>query len=186
MALLLSHVGSFTFKSSWLVLSLLFGCADAVCPLPPVTEGAKLTTITHDGVSRSWYTYVPASVAAAQAVVPLVIDLHGIYQCVTQNDAQIYTGWLSKAEEFGFIAVWPQAADEPIGENGVSGFTWPSTAGPIGARWNAGMCDECNGFSYKGQFVTCCVDAPDDAMAAPSNNADDVGFLREVVAQVLS
>ena len=58
MALLLSRLGSFTFKSSWLVLSLLFGRAGAVCPLPPVSEGAQLTTITHDGVSRSWYTYV--------------------------------------------------------------------------------------------------------------------------------
>ena len=71
MALLLSHLGSFTFKSSrlvrsWLLLSLLFGSAGAVCPLPPVSEGAQLTTITHDGVSRSWYTYVPASVAAAR------------------------------------------------------------------------------------------------------------------------
>ena len=112
MVLLLSHLGSFTFKSSglvrsWLLLSLLFGSAGAVCPLPPVSEGAQLTTITHDGVSRSWYTYVPASVAAAQAVVPLVIDLHAIYQCVTQDDTQLYAGWLSKAEKFGFIAVWP-------------------------------------------------------------------------------
>ena len=63
MALLLSHLGSFTFKSSWLVLSLLFGRASAVCPLPPVSEGAQLTTITHDGVSRSWYTYVVMFVA---------------------------------------------------------------------------------------------------------------------------
>jgi hypothetical protein len=84
--------------------------------------------------------------------------LHAIYQCVTQDDTQLYTGWLSKAEEFGFIAVWPQAEDEPIGENGVTGFQWDER-GPIGARWNAGMCDECNGFSYSGQFVTCCVDA---------------------------
>jgi len=195
MALLLSHLGSFTVKSSWLlVFSLLFGSAGAVCPLPPVSEGAKLTTITHDGVSRSWYTYVPVSVAAAQAVVPLVVDLHAIYQCVTQDDTQLYTGWLSKAEEFGFIAVWPQAEDEPIGENGVTGFQWDER-GPIGARWNAGMCDECNGFSYSGQFVTCCVDAAAAGAAekAPvisgqklpmSNNADDVGFLREVVAQV--
>ena len=214
MALLLSHLDTSSlgaFKSSWLVLSLLFGSASAVCPLPPVSDGAKLTTITHNGISRSWYTYVPASVAAAQAVVPLVMDLHAIYQCVTQDDTQLYTGWLSKAEEFGFIAVWPQAVDEPIGENGVTGFQWDAR-GPIGARWNAGMCDECNGFSYTGQFVTCCVDAPDvdapDATAKtpvisgqnsrdlqaktpvisgqnlPSNNADDVGFLREVVAQV--
>ena len=199
MAFLLSHLGSFTFKSSrlvrsWLLLSLLFGSAGAVCPLPPVSEGAQRTTITHDGVSRSWYTYVPASVAAAQAVVPLVIDLHAIYQCVTQDDTQLYTGWLSKAEKFGFIAVWPQPEDEPIGENGVTGFQWDAR-GPIGARWNAGMCDECNGFSYRGQGVTCCVDAPASGAAAKapvisgqklpmSNNADDVGFLREVVAQV--
>ena len=168
-----SSIGS--FKSSWLVLSLLFGCADAVCPLPPVSRGANLTTITHDGVSRSWYTYVPASVANAQAAVPLVVDLHGIYVCVTFGFTQTYTGWLSKAEEFGFILVWPQAADEPVGSNG---FTF-------GARWNAGTCDEClcENCVYQGQGNTCCrVDA--NATDVPSNNADDVGFLREVVAQV--
>ena len=168
-----SSIGS--FKSSWLVLSLLFGCADAVCPLPPVSRGANLTTITHDGVSRSWYTYVPASVANAQAAVPLVVDLHGIYVCVTFGFTQTYTGWLSKAEEFGFILVWPQAADEPIGENGYT----------AGARWNAGMCDEClcENCVYKGQGNFCCrVDA--NATDVPNNNADDVGFLREVVAQV--
>ena len=60
-----------SIKSSWLVLSLLFGCAGAVnpnpCPLPPVSEGANLTTITHDGVSRSWYTYVTERPSARQA-----------------------------------------------------------------------------------------------------------------------
>eukprot|EP00964_Phaeocystis_antarctica_P144379 scaffold110144_cov60-Phaeocystis_antarctica.AAC.5 len=113
---LLSHLGTSSLgsKSSWLVLSLLVGCAGAFsslpapavnlfpCPLLPVSEGAKLTTITHDGVSRSWYTYVPASVAAAQAVVPLVVDLHGLYGCVTKGAARRpgQAGWLSKAEEF--------------------------------------------------------------------------------------
>ena len=136
-----------SFKSSWLVLSLLLGCR-AICDLKPVSEGAQLTTITHDGVPRSWYTYVPASVAAAQAVVPLVVDLHGLYTCVTNGWLQTWIGWISKAEEFGFILVWPQAADEPIGENGVTG----------GPRWNAGVCDEClcKNCVYVGQGDTCC------------------------------
>ena len=181
MALLLSHLGASSLgsKSSWLVLSLLFGFAGAFnpfpCPLPPVSEGAKLTTITHDGVSRSWYTYVPASVTAAQAVVPLVVDLHGLYGCVTKG-VQTGTGWLSKAEEFGFILVWPMAADEPIGENGLT----------AGARWNAGMCDEClcENCVYVSQSATVCCRVDASAADVPSNNADDVGFLREVVAQV--
>ena len=165
--------------SSWLVLSLVFigSCAGAAwrCPLAPVATGAQLlntTTITHDGIPRSWYTYVPASVAAAQAVVPLVIDLHGVYDCAS---AQLtYTGWLLKAEEFGLIVAWPQAEDEPIGENG---FT-------AGARWNAGGCDEClcENCVFKGQGNTCClVDA--NATNVP-NDVDDVGFLRAMVAQV--
>ena len=161
-------------KSSWLVLSVVLGCR-AICDLKPVSEGAQLTTITHDGVPRSWYTYVPASVAAAQAVVPLVVDLHGLYGCVTKG-VQTGTGWLSKAEEFGFILVWPMAADEPIGENGLT----------AGARWNAGMCDEClcENCVYVGQSATACCRVDADAADVPSNNADDVGFLREVVAQV--
>ena len=191
MAILISHLGasSLGFKSSWLVLSLLFGCAGAFsslaapainpfgpCLLPPVSKGAKLTTITYQGVSRSWYTYVPASVAAAQTVVPLVVELHGLYGCVTGLHVQNYTGWLSKAEEFGFILVWPQAADEPTGENGLT----------FGARWNAGMCDEClcENCVYVSQSATVCCRVDASAADVPSNNADDVGFLREVVAQV--
>ena len=164
--------------SSWLVLSLVFrSCAGAAsrCPLAPVATGVQLlstTTITHDGIPRSWYTYVPASVAAAQAVVPLVIDLHGLWGCA--SDPLPYTGWLSKAEEFGFIVAWPQAEDEPIGENG---FT-------TGVRWNAGGCDEClcENCVYKGQGNFCC-EVNADATNVP-NDADDVGFLRAMVAQV--
>ena len=113
-----SSLGS--IKSSSLVLSLLFGCAGAVnprpCPLPPVSGGAKLTTIIHGGVSRSWYTYVPTSVAAGTHTdvrhVPLVVGLHGVYSCVTRDHIMNYTGWTPKAEEFGFILVWPQAAGD--------------------------------------------------------------------------
>ena len=71
MALL--HLGASSLGSSWLVLSLLLGCAGAVCPLPDVSEGAQLTNITFGGIARSWYTFVPASIAAAQAAVPLVM-----------------------------------------------------------------------------------------------------------------
>jgi polyhydroxybutyrate depolymerase len=153
-----------------LLVSLVFGGTSAQapgaassqrCQLPAVSAGGPLTTITHDGIGRSWYTYVPASVADAQAVVPLVVDLHGYgsdYEfggcAVIEQKA---SGWLTKAEEFGVIVVWPQAAVEPI------------SVGAQNTAWNAGAC---------------CRFAVDSAGFGPADDVDDVSFLREMVGQV--
>ena len=44
--------------------------------------------------------------------MPLVVDLHGIYACLARDPHIKFTGWIPKAEEFGFILVWPQAAGD--------------------------------------------------------------------------
>jgi len=104
-----------------LLVSVHRASAASSCPLPATSSGAQLTSMTHGGVTRSWYTYVPPSVGAAQGAVPLVVDLHGQGSCAMYSP--LYTGWLSKATEFGFLVAWPQALDEPGGAN---------------AAWNAG------------------------------------------------
>ena len=132
----------------------------ALCPLPAVSAGGPLTTMIHGGVTRSWYTYVPASVAASQAVVPLVVDLHGYGSCAVASMS--YTSWLSKAEEFGFIVVWPQAEVELSND----GFV-PLLAGE-NAAWNAGSCCRWS------------------MLGAPVDDVDDEDFLRKVVGQVVA
>ena len=130
----------------------------ALCPLPAISAGGPLTTMIHGGVTRSWYTYVPASVAASQAVVPLVVDLHGYSSCAVYS--MNYTRWLSKAEEFGSIVVWPQAEVELSND----GFI-PFLAGE-NAAWNAGSCCRLS------------------MLGAPVDDVDDEDFLRKVVEQV--
>ena len=149
-------------KLSLLIVSLVFGGASAQapgaaprCPLPASSAGGPLTTITHGNRPSSWYTYVPASVADVQAVVPLVVDLHRHGGCATME--QKYSGWLAKAEEFGFIVAWPQAAVEPL------------SVGAQNSAWNAGAC---------------CRFAVDSAGLGPTNDIDDVSFLRDMVGQV--
>ena len=66
---------------------------------------APQTCITHGGLSRCWYTYAPISTSTSLAKVPLVIALHGTYGCASLPAM----GWGSKAEENGFIVVWPQS-----------------------------------------------------------------------------
>jgi len=153
-------------KLSLLIFSLGSTSAQAPgaaprCALPAVSAGGPLTTITHGGSTRSWYTYVPASVANAQAVVPLVVDLHGYGSDYAFGGCAVieqkYSGWLAKAEEFGFIVVWPQAAVEPISVQGLN------------TAWNAGAC---------------CRFKVDIEGYGPSDDVDDVSFLREMVRQV--
>ena len=153
-----------------MVFSLVCGTASAQapgaaprCALPAVSAGGPLTTITHGSSTRSWYTYVPASVANSQAVVPLVVDLHGYGSDSAFGGCAVtlqkYSGWLAKAEEFGFIVVWPQAAVEPISVQGLN------------TAWNAGGC---------------CRFKVDNEGFGPSDDVDDVGFLREMVGQVVA
>jgi polyhydroxybutyrate depolymerase len=77
-------------------------------------------TLEHDGLDRTYRTYVPASYDGSEAV-PLVVGLHG--GCGSANQfAQAY-GWREQADEDGFIVVMPQG----------------TAPGPCNV-WNAGRC----------------------------------------------
>ena len=73
------------------------------------------------------------------------------------HDVAFHKQLRAKAEEFGFIVVWPQAAVEPISVQGLN------------TAWNAGGC---------------CRFKVDNEGFGPSDDVDDVGFLREMVGQV--
>ena len=68
--------------------------------------------IVHDGLSRSYILYVPASYDGTQSV-PLVLNLHGY----TSNSGQqmIYSNFYTIADTEGFILV------HPLGTNDING-----------------------------------------------------------------
>jgi polyhydroxybutyrate depolymerase len=75
-------------------------------------------------LNRCWFSFVPSSTTTSSASVPLVVDMHGYTGCAEHNP--YYTGWKEKAEENGFVVVWPQGTQNLPGASDAS------------ASWNAG------------------------------------------------
>lgn len=79
-------------------------------PDPPGAEPISLTPqcIEHSGVERCWQLLVPTSVSN-EAVVPLVIDLHGFGH--TSSSQMNISSFASLAVEEQFIVAYPQGYD---------------------------------------------------------------------------
>lgn len=90
-----------------------------------LTAGDHTFTLRHQGEERFYRMYIPKSYRADQAT-PMVISLHGGGGNMNYQATDEYYSWLSKSEQTGFIAVFP---------NGYSRFR----DGKLGT-WNAGIC----------------------------------------------
>ena len=75
--------------------------------IDPEKYGFTLHTLEHDGFTRRWYEYVPASVKESGKPVPLVVCMHG--RGGTADSFLSLSGMSRVAEERGFIAVFPEA-----------------------------------------------------------------------------
>jgi len=101
---------------------------DALAAVP-----APRTCVQHDGLERCWFTYD----ASGGKPAPLVVDLHAFSFCATNMSA--YSGWREKAEDEGFIVVWPQGAFDLSGyDDKVSGW---NAGGCCGSPMEAGLDD---------------------------------------------
>lgn len=79
----------------------------------------------HDGITRTYFSYIPASYSPAQSA-PLILNLHGY----TSNNIQqqLYSGFGPIADTAGFIMVFPQGTNElltqqPFWNFGIFGET---------------------------------------------------------------
>jgi polyhydroxybutyrate depolymerase len=70
--------------------------------------GDRTVTIQHGGVDRSYLVHVPASYDGSHPV-PLVLDFHGLTSNASQQAA--ISGWGAKADQQGFIVVYPNGLD---------------------------------------------------------------------------
>lgn len=81
----------------------------AHCPAPALSPGTSTRTIRHDGIDREFILHVPTGYTGKTAV-PLVLDIHGFtYTATHQADV---SGWREKADEEGFIVVFPSGLDK--------------------------------------------------------------------------
>lgn len=95
---------------------LLISCCFALCPA--MTQAQAEKTILHNGLTRSYIEYTPASYTGSSAV-PLLLALHGWND---QNTNFALAGFQILGELENFITVYPQGA-----------------TGVIGTGWNAGV-----------------------------------------------
>lgn len=90
-----------------------------------LVAGDHTFTLQHQGEERRYRIHVPHNYRADQAA-PMVLSLHGGGGNMHYQATDEYYGWVSKSEQAGFIAVFP---------NGDSRFR----DGKL-ATWNAGIC----------------------------------------------
>lgn len=90
-----------------------------------LSSGDQTFTLRHQGEERMYRIHVPKGYRADQAS-PMVVSMHGGGGNMSYQANDEYYGWVSKSEQAGFIAVFP---------NGYSRFR----GGKL-ATWNAGIC----------------------------------------------
>jgi polyhydroxybutyrate depolymerase len=99
-------------------------------PLIAFSQETLNETLEHNGLTREYTVYIPASYSS-DVPVPLVLSLHGL----TSNNVfnMTYTGFNAIADTANFIVVYPQGTTY-LGAThwNVGGFTQGSTADDIG------------------------------------------------------
>jgi polyhydroxybutyrate depolymerase len=141
---------SLTFLMALLSCS---SCQEGVQPMEKVAPGDHSITIKVGDLERSYIVHVPPGYDATRPV-PLVIMFHG--GGGTARAAMTETGWSDKADEAGFLAVFPEATPPDMSQPGRFS-TNPQT-------WNDG-----SGRFHSGRL-----------------NIDDVGFVDAMIDDLLS
>jgi polyhydroxybutyrate depolymerase len=95
----------------------------AACPSSALVPGDEQASLEHDGLTRSFIVHVPAGYDNTRPI-PLVLNFHGA--TMTAALQQRTTGMDAKADEAGFVVVYPDGVDQ---------------------SWNAGAC--CGGAASK-------------------------------------
>jgi polyhydroxybutyrate depolymerase len=101
-------------------------CAGRPAPAPGLTEH----TFDHNGLTRSYLLYTPASLEPATPA-PVVFSMHGFASNARQQVQ--FTGWNDVADEGGFLVVYPQGLGAPPRWNaGSLGRLDPGAADDVG------------------------------------------------------
>ena len=86
-------------------------------------------TLQHGGRNRSYRVYVPSSVKPGTAV-PLIFDFHGHGGNASQEESS--SGWKKKADEVGFIVVYPEGIDESWNVGNCCGLAMSENVDDVG------------------------------------------------------
>ena len=102
----------------------------AQCPnTSTLKTGDNKGTLQFGGRSRNYGGYVPSSVKAGTAV-PLVFDFHGHGGSGTQEESS--SGWKKKADQVGFIVVYPDGVDTSWNVGSCCGLAMSENVDDVG------------------------------------------------------
>ena len=161
---------------------LLFVVSVAACaPVgdsadPPMTRHV----LQHDGLEREYFVFLPTSYDGRQAH-PVAVFLHGYGGTATGTEAEVAQGLNAYAEKFSYVMVYPQA-------------TWFMAGDTPETRWEATSWNHISdGFDRGPDGPICTADAApppcppecgDCGQCGWASCNDDIGFLKELVAEV--
>jgi polyhydroxybutyrate depolymerase len=102
----------------------------AQCPSTSTLKaGDNKLTLQFGGRSRSYTVYVPSSVKAGTAV-PLIFDFHGHGANSAQEESS--SGWKKKADQVGFITVYPEGVDSSWNVGSCCGLAMSENVDDVG------------------------------------------------------
>lgn len=166
--------------SSVVLTALLLGACSAPSQIPVASMSRH--TLVHDGLEREYFVYLPSSYDPGRAH-PVAIFMHGYGGSATGTESEVTNGLNRYAEEYGYVMVFPQStwfmSDDPPGErrpvtswNHISDGFDRGPAGPI-------CTPEAESYPCPPECGSC-------GQCGWASCHDDVGFLKALVARVLS
>jgi len=163
--------------ASGLAILLLGACSGEVEDGP---AGMQRYTLQHDGLTREYFVFLPSSYDG-EASHPAAILMHGYGGTATGTEAEVTQGLNQYAEEYGYVMVYPQG-------------TWFMASVDDGEPWEVTSWNHISDGFDAGPDGPICVPSEVQAPCPPecgkcglcgwSSCNDDVGFLRELVAEV--
>jgi len=104
-------------------------------PAPTCTGASTLkagdnkSTLQFGGRTRSYVVYVPTSIKSG-AALPLVFDFHGHGANAAQEESS--SGWKKKADQVGFIMVYPDGVDSSWNVGSCCGLAMSENVDDVG------------------------------------------------------
>ncbi len=138
--------------------------------------------LEHDGLEREYFVFLPSGYDGENDH-PVAIFMHGYGGTATGTEAEVAQGLNFYAEKYGYVMVYPQstwfmAGDSP--ETQWEATSWNHVAGAVNKRPDGPICtDDAAAFPCPPECGSC-------GKCGWASCNDDVGFLRTLVAAVLS
>jgi len=164
---------------TFLAVAVLSACGSK--PEPVEQPEMRRYTLQHGGMTREFFVFLP-SVYDGERLLPVTIFLHGYGGTATGTEAEVTQGLNQYAEQSGYVMIYPQG-------------TWFMSSADEEEPWEVTSWNHISDGFDNGPAGPICTPDRDKVPCPPecgncgqcgwTSCNDDVGFLKELVAEVL-